>query len=205
MQRFGISTAKALGVKLPVLREVAKSYRKSHDLALQLWATDIHEARLLATMIDDPAQVTEEQMDEWTHDFYAWDLCDQACSNLFVRTPYAYQKTLQWSREESEFVKRAGFVMMAALAVHQKKAPDDLYLSFLLRIEEEAHDDRNFVKKAVNWALRQIGKRNVALNAAAITTAQRIQEQTHRSARWIAADALRELTGEKLQLRIKGK
>ena len=203
MARFGINAEKALGIKIPVLRAYAKELKKQHQLALQLWETGIHEARLLAIFIADPKQTTEAQMEGWLRDFNSWDICDQACMNLFDRTPIAYQKALEWARREPEFEKRAGFALMASLALHDKKAPNQGLLPFLTEIEQQAHDPRNFVKKAVNWALRQIGKRNHELNAAAIETARRIALQNSKAARWIAADALRELQNEKQLARLK--
>ena len=193
MLRFGIANHKALGVKIPQLRKLAKEIKNDHYLAQQLWDTDIHEARLLATMIDDPEQVTKTQIDRWVLDFETWDVCDQACGNLFDRTPFAIEKALEFSAREEEFVKRTGFVLMAALAVHDKKADDIVFIQLFPIIEREAWDERNFVKKAVNWALRQIGKRNNTLKPLAIATAERILQQNSRSAKWIAADALREL------------
>ena len=193
MLRFGIANHKALGVKIPQLRKLAKEIKNDHHLAQQLWDTDIHEARLLATMIDDPEQVTKTQIDRWVLDFETWDVCDQACGNLFDRTPFAIEKALEFSARKEEFVKRTGFVLMAALAVHDKKADDIVFIQLFPIIEREAWDERNFVKKAVNWALRQIGKRNNTLKPLAIATAERILQQNSRSAKWIAADALREL------------
>jgi 3-methyladenine DNA glycosylase AlkD len=192
MSRFGINTEKAFGVNIPVIRNIAKSHKRNHSLALELWATAIHEARLLAAFIDDPLQVTEAQMETWVHDFNSWDLCDQTCGNLFIKTPFAYQKAVAWTYRPQEFVKRAGFAMMAYLAVHDKKAPDEQFLGFFLHIEREARDARNYVKKAVNWALRQIGKRNTDLRDVARELASRIKEQPFPSARWIASDAIRE-------------
>lgn len=193
MLRFGIVNNKALGVRIPDLRKLAKEIKKNHTLAQQLWDTDIHEARLLATMIADPKLVTEHQIDQWVLDFDSWDICDQACSNLFDRTPFAINKAFEYSSREDEFVKRAGFVLMAALSVHDKKADDMVFIQFIPIIEREAHDERNFVKKAVNWALRQIGKRNNSLKLLAIATAERILQQKSKAAKWIAGDALREL------------
>ncbi|HVU53491.1 MAG TPA: DNA alkylation repair protein [Puia sp.] len=193
MQRFGIDTTYALGVSIPVLRGLGKKIKKDHSLALALWASKYHEARILASMIDDPAQVTAGQIDAWVKDLNSWDLCDQVCGNLFDRTDFAVEKAIAFSRRKEEFVKRAGFVLMAEYAVHNKKAGDEVFLSFLPLIEKEAYDDRNFVKKAVNWALRQIGKRNVSLRKAAISAAERILQQDSKAARWIARDALREL------------
>lgn len=194
MARFGIETSKALGIKVPELRKLAKSIKINHALALELWKTDIHEVRILATFIADPAQTTPDLMDAWTNEFNSWDICDQACGNLFDRTPFVLKKIKEYSRSEQEFVKRAGFVLMAYYAVHNKTAEDKILLSFLPIIEREAWDDRNFVKKAVNWALRQIGKRNATLLEAATHTAEKIALQDSKAARWIAKDALRELT-----------
>lgn len=196
MRRFGIDTriTRALGISIPVLRQYAKSHKNDHSSALALWETGIHEARLLAGLIDDPRRVNEAQMESWVKDFNAWDICDQTCSNLFRKTPWAYQKAQEWAQREGEFVRRAGFVMMAVLAVHDKKAEDVNLAAFFPLLEKHAFDDRNFVKKAVNWALRQIGKRNSALREQAIETAYSIQQQPYSSARWIAADALRELS-----------
>lgn len=194
MVRFGIKQDNLLGISMKTLEPVAKRIKKDHALALQLWESGIHEARLLACMIDDPKQVTEVQMEAWVADFDSWDVCDQACSKVFHKTPYAYSKVVEWTAREAEFVKRAGFSLMAMLAVHDKKASDQPFIDFLPIIEREAGDSRNFVKKAVNWALRQIGKRNLALNALAIQTSEAIRDQDSKAAKWIAADALRELS-----------
>lgn len=204
MARYGISTKGTLGVSVPKLRKLAKEIGRDHALALALWASGVHEARTLAVLVDDPRQVSEAQMEAWVADFDSWDVCDGCCSDLFDRTPFAYGKAVEWSAREEEFVKRAAFALMAALAVHEKKAPDERFTAFLPVIKRESTDDRNFVRKAVNWALRQIGKRNRALNAAAIATAREIREIDSRAARWIAADALRELTGDKVQRRLRG-
>jgi len=192
MERFSVDNSKALGVSLPNLRKVAKGIKKDHQMALELWATGIHECRVLASLVDDPKLVTPEQMDSWAADFYSWDVCDQVCGNLFDRTPYAIEKALEYSRSEKEYIKRAGFVLMAEFAVHDKKASDGAFMPFFPIIEREAWDDRNFVKKAVNWALRQIGKRNRALGEAAKECALRIAQQESRVAKWIAKDALAE-------------
>lgn len=197
MKRFGIDNEKALGVRIPELRKLAKVIQTEHELALQLWDTDIHEARMLASMIADPKLVTPELIDSWTKDFTSWDLCDQVCSNLFDRSPYAIEKALEFSSHEEEFIKRAGFVLMASLSVHDKKAADKIFIQFFAVIEREAGDNRNFVKKAVNWALRQIGKRNQRLLPLAIQCAERIVLQESKSAKWIGGDALRELTALK--------
>ena len=193
MARFGINPKGILGVSMPVLRKMGRQHRRNHPLALELWQSGIHEARILAALVDDPAQVTARQMEAWVCDFDSWDICDGVCCNLFDKTPFARVKIQTWTRRRAEYVKRAGFVLMAALAVHDKKAPDDLFLEFLPLIEREAPAERNFVRKAVNWALRQIGKRNARLCRAAIASARRIHAQDTKAARWIATDALREL------------
>jgi 3-methyladenine DNA glycosylase AlkD len=203
MARYGIPTARALGVGLPALRGLARRLGRDHALAEQLWASGVHEARLLASLIDVPGQVTADQLERWAAEFDGWDICDQCCGNLFVRTPFAQAKAIEWSARPAEFVKRAGFVLMAQIAVHDRRAGDDTLLAFLPVIEREAHDDRNYVKKAVNWALRQIGKRNRHLNQAAIEMAQVLRQSDARAARWIAADALRELTGAAVQARLR--
>lgn len=200
MERFGINTGNALGVPVPAIRKLSKLLAKDHALALQLWQTGCHEARILASMVDDPRQVTVQQIDDWAADFNSWDVCDQVCGNLFDRTAFAVEKAKQFSGREEEYIKRAGFVLMAEMAVHDKSAKDEVFLEFLPVIEKEAWDERNFVKKAVNWSLRQIGKRNGFLNPKAISVAQRIGRQESRSAKWIATDALRELQSEKVRL-----
>ena len=197
MARYGISPIGTLGVPMPVLRKMAKEIGRRHDLADELWLSAIHEARILAALIDDPGKVTDEQMERWVLEIDSWDVCDQLCSNLFSRTALAREKAAAWSGRPETFVKRAGFVLMACLAVHDKKADDALFVGFLPLIVREAGDDRNFVKKAVNWALRQIGKRNPVLNRLSVETAREIQKMSAKSARWIAADALRELTDER--------
>jgi 3-methyladenine DNA glycosylase AlkD len=196
MARYGINPQFAYGVSIPNLRLIARKIGKDHAMAERLWASEIHEARILASMVDLPGAVTEEQMERWAEDFNSWDLCDQCCNNLFVRTAYAHQKALQWSARKEEFVKRAGFVLMACLAVHDKKTPDRDFLKFMPAIRRESADNRNFVKKAVNWALRQIGKRNLNLNQKAIELAHQIKQTDSKSASWIASDALRELTSK---------
>ncbi|MBN1681299.1 MAG: DNA alkylation repair protein [Anaerolineae bacterium] len=203
-ERAGINTAFAYGIKIPPLRQMAKDVGKDHDLAQQLWDSGIHEARILATMIDHPRWVTEDQMERWVADFNAWDLCDQCIGNLFDCTgELTCHKALEWSRRPEEFIKRAGFVLMARLAVGKKKGvTGDTFEAFWPIILEEATDERNFVKKAVNWALRQIGKYNLPLNQRAITIAHQMQQIDSQAARWIASDALRELTSEPIQQRL---
>ena len=203
MARFGINPENTFGIAIPNLRNLAKETGKDHALAGHLWASGIHEAQILAGMVDDPKLVTEEQMEEWVKGFDSWDVCDQCCMNLFEKTEFAYQKAVEWSARGEEFIKRAGFVMMARLAVSDKQADDKQFEPFLPIIKREATDDRNFVRKAVNWALRQIGKRNHNLNEQAIETARKIQEMDSKSARWIAADALRELTSPAVLRRLR--
>jgi 3-methyladenine DNA glycosylase AlkD len=193
MKRYGIDNTKALGVSMPKVRALAKEIKKNQPLSLELWDTGIHECRILASMIGDPKLVTPKQMDRWVADFHSWDVCDQVCGNLFDRTEFAIEKAIEYSAHKEEYIKRAGFVLMAEFAVHNKKADDAVFMPFFPIIEREAWDDRNFVKKAVNWALRQIGKRNKTLHQIAITTAKRIIKQDTKPAKWIANNALAEL------------
>jgi 3-methyladenine DNA glycosylase AlkD len=202
MERFGIVTMKSFGITAPILKQYAREVKKQaddrHALAQGLWKTGIYDARAVAFLIDDPNQVTKKQMDAWARDFDNWATVDGTCGYLFCRTPFAYEKAFEWAGKKPEFIKRAGFSLMAYLAVHDKKAEDAKLAAFLPVIEKHSDDDRNFVRKAVNWALRQIGKRNLNLNKLAIETAERIKLQNAKPARWIAADALRELTSEKV-------
>lgn len=202
MARFGIKPDKALGISIPNLRKLAKEIGRNHKLSLQLWRSEIHEARILAGMIDEIDKVTEKQMDSWIKGFDSWDVCDQVCANLFDKTPFAFKKALEWTKREKEFEKRAGFALMACLAWHDKEASDSKFIKFFPAIKRESDDKRNYVKKAVNWALRQIGKRNKNLNKEAITVALIIQKADSKSDRWIANDALRELKSEAIQKRL---
>jgi 3-methyladenine DNA glycosylase AlkD len=195
MARYGISASGTLGVNVPRLRSMAKQLGPNHRLALRLWDTGIHEARILAAMVDDPALVTNRQMERWVRDLDSWDICDGLCHCLLRYTPAAFDKAAEWAGAQPEFVRRAGFALMAGLAVKAKQASDAQFEAFLPLIAAAASDDRNMVKKAVNWALRQVGKRNLRLHAKAIRAAEAIRLQDSRSARWIAADALRELHG----------
>jgi len=204
MARYGIRPAKTYGVSIPALRDIAKEIGTDHGLAQRLWQAGIRETQILASLIDDSRMVTEDQMESWVKDFDSWDTCDQCCQNLFGKTEFAYQKAVEWSSNDEEFIKRAGFVLMARLAVSDKKADDEKFVKFLPIIRRESTDERNFVRKAVNWALRQIGKRNLALNEMAIRTAKEIQQMDSRSARWVASDAIRELTGEAVQKKLRG-
>jgi 3-methyladenine DNA glycosylase AlkD len=203
MARYGIKTDHALGISIYELRKVAAQAGADHALALELWETGGHEARILASYVDRPAWVTEAQMETWAADFDSWDLCDQVCG-LFDRTPFAYPKVFEWSARPEEFVKRAAFAIIAGLAVYDKAAPDEKLAQFLPVIVRTAGDERNYVKKAVNWALRNLGKRSQALNALAIETARQLAASDSKAARWNGHDALRELTSEKIQARLKG-
>ena len=193
MARYGINPAGTLGVPVYALRRMAKEAGRDHALALALWESGIHEARILATLVDEPARVTSRQMNRWARDLDSWDVCDHVCHNLFRYTPMAFAKAEEWAHAKREFVRRAGFSLMAGLAVKAKDADDEPFEAFLELIAEAASDDRNMVRKAVNWALRAIGKRNARLHKRAIGAAEEIAGQGTRSARWIGADALREL------------
>jgi len=205
MAQYGINPKNNLGISIYKLRPIAKEIGKNHDLALKLWNSGIHDARLLACFIDDPKKVTSKQMDLWAYDFDSWDICDQACTSLFDLTPLAWKKILQWSKHQKEFVKRGAFSLIAGLAVHDKNANDKMFEKLFPIIIRESNDYRNYVKKAVNWALRNIGKRNKALNKKAIDTAKNILEIDSKTARWIANDAIRELTSEKVLKRFEKK
>jgi 3-methyladenine DNA glycosylase AlkD len=202
MARFGIKPGQALGISMTKLRAIAKEIGRDHELALELWTSGIHEARLLATIIDDPSLVTKQQMQTWVEDFDSWDLCDQACMNLFWRTEDGVELAFEWAERDETFVKRASFALMARFATRRAKASDELLESFLPVIEKASDDDRNFVRKAVNWALRQIGKKNARLNQLAIECAERIRAQNTKSSGWIASDALRELRSDKIRARL---
>jgi 3-methyladenine DNA glycosylase AlkD len=193
MSRFGINSKNTLGISVVTLRKIAREVRKDHPLALKLWSSEIHEARILACFIADPEKVTPALMNRWVKDFDSWDVCDQCCMNLFDKTPYAYEKVTEWSQRKEEFVRRAAFALMAGLAVHDRKASNANFQHFFPIIKAAATDSRNYVKKAVNWALRQIGKRNAFLHREALRTAGQIAKIDSSSARWIAADAIREL------------
>src|SRR5262249_54300827 len=204
-QRFGIKTDNARGVNTPSLKALAREIGRDHRLASKLWVTGIFEARVVAAMIDEPDKVTRRQVECWAGELDSWGSCDGCCCYLFRKTPCAWEIAVDWAGRRGEFVKRAGFALMAYLAVHDKAADDARFVALLPVIEREADDDRPFVRKAVNWALRQIGKRNVRLHAKAIAAAERIRKRGTRSARWIAADSLRELRSEGAQARLKRK
>ncbi len=203
MAHFGINTELALGLRVPQIRAFSKEIGVDHALALALWRTGLHEARILAPMVIDRVRVDDSLMEAWVADFASWDVCDQCCMNLFRRLPGAWAKVEVWAVREEEFVRRAAFTLIAVLAVHEKNEPDARFIGLLTLVEAYSDDDRNFVKKAVNWALRQIGKRNRDMNAAAIAAAQRLLDRDTKAARWIANDALRELQSEKVQARLK--
>jgi 3-methyladenine DNA glycosylase AlkD len=202
MAKYGINPNKNYGVSIPNLRLVAKEAGTDHRLAQELWASGIHDAKILASMIDDAQCVTDEQMENWVKDFDSWDVCDQCCMNLFANAKLAHQKAAQWSKRDEQFVKRAAFTLIAVFTVHDKAAPDSEFERFLHIVEDEANDERTYVRKAVNWALRQIGKRSLVLNKKAIETAYRIQKVDSRTAKWIGSDALRELKSDKIRIRL---
>jgi 3-methyladenine DNA glycosylase AlkD len=202
MARFGIDTSRALGIKVSQLRPLARALGRNHALAGELWDTGVHEARILASMVDEPKAVTERQMEAWAADFNSWDLVDQCCGNLFDKAPMAWAKAVEWSERREQFVKRAAFSLMAHLAVHAKEEPEQRIEAFLPIIERESTDERNFVKKAVNWALRQIGKRSPYLHPKAVACARRIAAIESPSARWIARDALKELESNAVRNRL---
>jgi len=215
MARYGINVGNAFGISVYDLRAMAQRLGTDHALAGALWATGNHEARLLACFVDDPDLVEEPQLEEWARGFDSWDLCDQATTSLFDRSRHAWRKAVEWTERDDEWVKRAGYTLMAGLAAHDEAAGDRAFEELLPLVERGAFDPRNFVKKAVNWALRNIGKRNLALNAAAVSCAERIRAEADRraggsrggapgdrAARWVAADALRELQSEKVRARL---
>ncbi|MCJ7669836.1 MAG: DNA alkylation repair protein [Dehalococcoidia bacterium] len=203
MAKYGMTVEQRLGVSVPDMRKLAKEIGRDHKLALDLWRTGIAEARIMAGMVGDPAKLTEEQMEEWVKDINSWDVCDQVCMNLFEKNQLAWKKIIDWSEREEEFVKRTAFSLIACLAWHDKKASDEKFIKLLPVIMREATDERNFVKKAVNWALRNIGKRNLKLNEAAINTAKEIQRLDSKAARWVASDTLRELESDAIQSKLR--
>jgi 3-methyladenine DNA glycosylase AlkD len=204
MAKFGMRVEKRLGVPVPVMRRIAKETGKDHKLAVSLWKTGVAEARIVASIIAVPEEMTENEIDSWVDDIASWDVCDQVCMNLFEKTPIARRKIGEWSQRQEEFVRRTAFALIACLAWHDKAAADQVFIDFLPLIERGATDERNFVKKAVSWALRNIGKRNPRLNKAAIQTAREIQRLDSKAAHWIASDAIRELEGEAARKRIRG-
>jgi 3-methyladenine DNA glycosylase AlkD len=194
LKRFGIAADKAFGVSVANIQALAKQLGRNHELAAALWETGFYEARMLTSFVDEPEKVTPEQMERWCRDFDNWGICDTVCFHLFDRTPHAWPKVQQWCGEPDEFVKRAGFALMASLAGHDKTAGDDQFLEGLALIERESSDPRNFVKKAVLWALRRIATRSVMLKTAAAKTARKLAESPDPTSRWIGKTALREMT-----------
>jgi 3-methyladenine DNA glycosylase AlkD len=203
MARFAMTGERRLGVSVPDMRRIARTAGKDHRLALALWQTGIPEAMMVASMVDRPEEITEAQMEAWVKNLNAWDVCDQVCMNLFDKTPLAWGKIREWSGREEEFVKRAAFALIASLAVHDKKAPDESFIQLMPLIQAGARDERNFVKKAVSWALRSIGKRNPHLQGVALEAARELRDMESKSAKWVAADAIRDLAGETTQRRLQ--
>ncbi len=201
--RAGINTSNALGIPVPDLRRLAKEIGKDHGLALELWASDLHEAKLLAPLIDEADSVTEDQMERWAADFHSWDVCDQCCSNLFDRTGHCQKKIREWVGSDKEFVRRAGFVLMATSAVHDKKAPDERFVQYLPLVKKYSYDSRNFVKKGINWALRQIGKRNIRLHGKALKVAKELMASDDKTKRWVGSVAVKELEKKEITERIR--
>jgi 3-methyladenine DNA glycosylase AlkD len=208
MARFGIRPkTKVYGVPIPELRKLAKIIKKNHKLALNLWDSKIHEARILAGFIGESEKATEKQIEKWVKGFDSWDICDQVCSSFLDKTEFAYRKVFEFSKRKEEFVKRTAFTLMACLAVHDKKLKDKDFIKFFPLIKKASADERNFVKKAVNWALRQIGKRNLNLNKEAIKLAKEIyqfaEKNNSRAAKWVASGAIRELESPEIKIRLK--
>ena len=203
MARFGINTQRALGVSIPKLRKLAKEIGRDQNRADSLWASGLHEARILATMVAEPDAIDESLIEEWATAFDSWDLCDQAVMNLIEKTSFSWETAAAWSSAKPEFKKRAGFALMARLAVSDKTAPDERFLVFLPLIVRGAADERNYVMKSVSWALRQIGKRSRALHKAALTVAGELSTSDSRPTAWVGKDAARELSSKAVQQRLK--
>jgi len=203
MAKYGMTVEQRLGVSVPDMRKLAKEIGRDHKLALDLWRTGIAEARIVAALVGDPAKLTEEQMEDWVKGINSWDVCDQVCMNLFEKNQFAWKKIVDWSEREEEFVKRTAFSLIACLAWHDKQASDEKFIELLPVVIRGATDERNFAKKAVNWALRNIGKRNLNLNEAAIDAAKEIKRLDSKAARWVAADAIRELESDAIQSRLR--
>jgi 3-methyladenine DNA glycosylase AlkD len=205
MARFAIPAGNALGVSVGDIRKLGKSLGRNHELAAALWSTKVYEARLLACFVDEPKRVTPEQMEQWALEFDSWAICDTACFALFASTPAAWEMVERWHHRREEFVRRAAFAMIASLVLHDKRGTDQAFVRGLELIESGAADSRNFVKKSVNWALRTVGKRNRALNAAAIVVAERLAASTDAAERWVGKSAVKELTGAAVARRLAGK
>jgi len=205
MARYGLPSDNALGVPVGAIRAIAKQLGRNHKLALALWKTGVFEARMLATMVDDPAEVTPAQMDQWTADFDNWGICDTACFVLFDRTPHVGAKIRKWAPKKEEFVRRTAFALMASAALHDKDSDDKVFLKYLPLIERAAADNRNFVKKGVSWALRSIGSRSVGLHKASIALAAKLAKSEDSTERWIGRDALNDLQRPLVAKRVAGK
>ncbi|HLA99418.1 MAG TPA: DNA alkylation repair protein [Anaerolineales bacterium] len=202
MKRYGMNVINRLGIAIPELRKIARQIDGNHELALELWQTGVAEARILASMIASPTELSGTQMDAWAADFDSWDVCDQVCMNLFEKSPLAWEKVVVWSSREEEFVRRAAYALLACLAWHDKKAPDGDFIRLIPVIRASEEDERKMVAKAVSWALRNIGKRNPHLHQVAMQTASEMLSSPSKSARWIGSDALRDLHSEATQRRL---
>jgi 3-methyladenine DNA glycosylase AlkD len=205
LARFGIDATNPLGVSMTDIQKLAKRLGRSHELAAALWETNVYEARMLTSFVDEPERVTSAQMDRWCREFDNWAICDTLCFKLFDQTPYAWAKVAKWGDQRDEFVKRAAFALLASLAIHDKSATNEPFLECLPLIERAAMDERNFVKKGVSWALRTLGRRNAVLNEAAVVVARRLVASPEAAARWIGRDALRELTGALVKRQLAAK
>ena len=203
MARYGIKIDKRLGVSIPEIRKIAKDFGKHHETALDLWNTGFDDAKITAAMIDEPEKVTENQMDEWVKEIDSWDVCDQICMNLFDKTPYAWKKIIDWSKRDEEFVKRTAFSLLACLAWHDKKADDNKFIEYFPIIKRNSTDERNYVKKAVSWSLRHIGKRNLNLHKKALKLANEIKQIDSKTAKWIGSDAIKDLNSDATKRRLK--
>ena len=203
MARYGIVTNNRLGVSIPDIRKIAKDFGKNHETALILWKTGYQDAKITAALIDEPDKVTESQMDEWVKEIDSWDVCDQICMNLFDKTPYAWGKIIEWSKRDEEFVKRTAFSLLACLAWHDKNADDNKFIRYFPLIKKNSSDERNYVKKAVSWSLRHIGKRNINLHKAALKLAYEIKQIDTKTAKWIGSDVIRDLNSDPTLRRLK--
>lgn len=203
MSRYGLPSENALGVSVGAIQKLAKELGRNHELAESLWSTSVYEARLLAAFVGEPDKVTPAQMDRWCRDFDNWGVVDTVCFKLFDQSPHAWKKVEQWVKRKGEFQKRAGFVLLACLGSHDKKATNEQFLRCLPMIEEAATDGRNFVKKGVSWALRVIGRRNLTLNQAAKELAQQLTKSNDATSRWLGKEALREFASPVVTRQLK--
>jgi 3-methyladenine DNA glycosylase AlkD len=203
MSRYGINIDKRLGVSIPNIRKIAKEFGKNHEIALELWNIGFADAKITAALIDEPEKVTENQMEEWVKGIDSWDVCDQICMNLFDKTPYAWKKIIDWSKRDEEFVKRTAFSLLACLAWHDKNAEDNKFIDYFPIIKRNSTDERNYVKKAVSWSLRHIGKRNLNLHKAALKLANEIKQIDSKTAKWIGSDVIKDLNSDATKRRLK--